>query len=693
MEQKKVSSGAYRSLLTIGTLYTYLYCMMASNVLLSMPILGGALFLAGQSAIMFSQLQVRRAISNNYLSRLWRRIGMALLVLIVLLLLGLIMLYPIGLENADFWRLAGLVLCSVLRPSATRYVLERGALTKKKAHILLGRAALVHLAFLPPLMLMLMLSPLPPEVIGSLLAGFFGSGLLECFSLGRARSRLQTWTEEEKQEMQALRGVHAYRIFQDVTLMVAAALQVLLVMAYTYISVSAEALLLCMAIALLCTYGTYLATERLLRRPLSRDSDPNVLLMLGLSLLLYGLILFIRMLSAEAGVISYVALALCTVGATVCVRVLVQMEADMRQVAAFGLGHAPGDLFDRVQQVRVDFATLLGQLVALLGLTVICIFTARSFPDDWTSLFRNVSPLLTLPALALVMVALLFAFLFPLTKQHLGKLRHYMELQEAGKENAALHAQLEEVVVRRSLKHYGIKLLIALIRPFYYHRIHGRERIHLDADVPSIFVCNHGEIYGPIVTNLYVPFSFRPWVTYEMLDKRAIADRVCNGSMRDVKWIPRPVLHKLVDQIAAPVLAWMMRSVDSIAVYHDQPRKLMQTFRETTAALEAGDNILLFPENSLSTADQRYAREGVSPFHTGFTMIGQLFYNKTGKCVQFIPLYADKRKRTITFGTPTRYNPKLPSAEEKERLCAYLRGEMLRVAGIRTGADESPREP
>ena len=36
---------------------------------------------------------------------------------------------------------------------------------------------------------------------------------------------------------------------------------------------------------------------------------------------------------------GYLALALCTVGATVCVRVLMHLEEDMRRVAAFAIGH------------------------------------------------------------------------------------------------------------------------------------------------------------------------------------------------------------------------------------------------------------------------------------------------------------------------------------------------------------------
>ena len=666
--------------MTIGTLYSYLYCVMASNVLLSMPILGGALFLAGRIAVLFGPL--RRPLQEGAVSRSLRRTVTALLIVLFLALMALMMIYPIGLESADFWRLAGIVLCIILRPAVMRYLLERSLIAgKKKSRIVLLLMGTQFL-FLPPLLLMLLLSPLERAMVWSLLGGYAVSGLLEWLSLRQMHERLRPYTEDDKKEIEALRGVHAYRIFQNVTLIIAAALQVTQVMTYTYIAITEEALILCMAIALLCTYATCLISDALLRRPLDRDRDPNIIMLAGLVLWLYGLILFIRSLDSPASVGGYLSLALCTVGATACVRVMMHMEDDVRRIAAFGIGHAPGAAVDMDQQLRMDFSTLVGQMVALLGLTLICVFTATDFPDDWHAIFRSFSPLLTLPALLLVGAALLFALLFPMTKQHMDKLRHYMKLRQEGEENAPLHDQLEAVVVRKSLKRYGIKVILFILRPLYYHRIKGKENIRLDEDTACIFVCNHGEIYGPIATNLYVPYSFRPWVTYEMLDRSVVADRVCSGTLKNQKWLPNWLMHFLVDKIAAPVLVWIMKSVDSIPVFHDNPRKLMQTFRETIAAMQAGDNILLFPENADTSENHRYAREGVSEFFTGFTMIGQLYYNKTGKCAQFIPLYANKRKRTITFGVPTRYNPDLPANDEKERLCAYLRNEMLRIAGL-----------
>ena len=125
-----------------------------------------------------------------------------------------------------------------------------------------------------------------------------------------------------------------------------------------------------------------------------------------------------------------------------------------------------------------------------------------------------------------------------------------------------------------------------------------------------------------------------------------------------------------------------MRSVESIPVYRENPRKLMLTFRETVAAMEAGDNILIFPENSLSTDDKRYQKEGVSEFFTGFTMVAQLYYNRTGKAPQFIPLYANKKKRTITFGDALRYDPENNPNDEKERICTTLRDELNRLAKL-----------
>ena len=680
MQESAQRGHAVRGFLTIGTLYSYLYCTLTSNVMVSMPILGGALYLTGQTALLFVSL--RRPAREGAVSKSMRRLGTALLVALLLLLLLLMTVYPIRLDSADFWRLAGIVLCIVLRPALTNYAVERAMLTHQKTMRILAYIGAVQFLFLPPLLLMLLLSPMSRGTVWALIGGYLVSGILESFPLERMSWRLRSLSEADKQELQALRGAHAYRMFQNVMLAAAAALQITQVMSYTYIAVSAGALIVCMGIALLCTYAASIGVDAVLRRGFKRGLDPQTLLLTGLALWLYGLVLFIQSLDHPGGITGYISLALCTAGATICVRMLSRMEDDMLQVAAFALGHAPGDAIDMAQQVRVSFSSLLGQMAALVGLTLISVFTSTDFPNDWGTAFRSFSPLLTLPALLLVGAALLFALRFPLTRDHLNKLRRYADLRGEGRENAPLHDQLEAVVVKKSLKHYGIKVILLILRPLYRHKILGRENVKLDEDIPCVFVCNHGEIYGPIAATLYVPYSFRPWVAAEIADVDAVAERTMNGTFQDVTGVKRKLLGFIMRKIGAPFLAWIMRSVDCIRVYRDSPRKLMQTFRDTIAAMQAGDNILLFPENAETSSDHRYVREGVSEFFTGFTMIGQMYHSKTGKCPLFVPVYANQRKRTITFGVPTRYNPDAPANEEKERLCDYLRGEMLRVAEL-----------
>lgn len=680
MSQQERKQAAGHELMNIDSLYAFLYCMLASNVLLDQPIVGGALYLAGHCAVLF--LHSRRSLRKEIIPPGLRRTGLLMVGLVALLSFAMMAFSPISIESANFWRLSGLVLCIILRPEMMRYLLEKSAIEKRKTSAIWGWLIGIQVLFLPFIALMLFVSPIDISTDWALLLGYAVSGLLECLSLKKVRYSLRGYSEEEKDTLQQLNKVHAYRMYQNTAIGIAAALQVTLVIVYTYLAVTADAVIVSMVLALLCTYAAYFATDALLKKRITGARDQSILTCAGLAVWLGGLVQFILTLEDPTLWQMALSLALCTIGATVCTRSLSRMEADMQRVAIFGLGKNPGRLLNAILHIKLEYAAILGQLVALVGLLMISVFTRHQYPADWETLFCSFSPLLTLPAVCLVTVALIFALLFPMTWEHMNKLRHYLELQARGEENMPLKNQLEAVVIKKSLKRYGIKLIILLLRPFYRHKIVGRENVHLDKDIPCIFVSNHGEIYGPVVNVLYVPYYFRPWTTFEMLDSKIIADRVCGGFLKDQKILPKGLCYFLVDKIAAPFLAWIMKSVESIPVYHDNPRKLMLTFRETVCAMEAGDNILIFPENAATSEDGKYQKDGVSEFFTGFTMTAQMYYSRTGKCCQFIPLYANKEKRTITFGQSVRYNAENPPADEKERLCRELRNELIRLSKL-----------
>lgn len=668
-KRKKTSCAAVGYFLTFGAFCSFFYCMLAADALVKQPLTGGALYL-----IAFFILLIGKLIRTGGMRLLsWSvRVIFTALPAALAFYAGTVM-RPAAADGA-FERLAAIALCAALR----RYIAPKKEKTARLA------AAGAHALLVAAAAGLLLSSSLPRGAAWALAGGFAVSGLPAILFPEKPWPRLAPLTEADKREIAALRGAHAVKMYQALLLTVAAALPAAQAMGYAYFAVMHAGLISRLIAALLCGWTAGLAALALLNRKKAEGADPNALLAAGLTVWLSGTILFIRAMKAALPAVACPALALCTSGAVLCGQAVVRLQDDIRRAMDFALGRAPGAAADAVLRTRFACASLTGQTVALAGLTAMAVLTKRAggFSGDWEEAMRSFGGALTLPALALVIAACFFALLFPLNREHLSKLKKYIALRGAGEENAPLRGQLEAAIVKKSVKNYGIKAIIFTLRLCYHYRVRGAESLKLDEDIPCVFVCNHGEINGPVVTKLFVPFPFRPWSTYEMLDRDVVADRCMNGTFEKVSGVRRKILGFFMEKLAASALVWIMRSVGCIPVYHDQPRKLMQTFRETVAAMEAGDNILLFPENSANTEDHKYVKEGISEFFTGFTMIGQMYAGRTGKCPLFVPLYADRRKRTITFGTPTRYNVDVSPNDEKERLCRDLRAEILRLAGI-----------
>ena len=102
---------------------------------------------------------------------------------------------------------------------------------------------------------------------------------------------------------------------------------------------------------------------------------------------------------------------------------------------------------------------------------------------------------------------------------------------------------------------------------------------------PTVFVCSHGDMAGPLATQCWLPFPTRPWVLHVFLSREE-----CRRQYRDYTFtqrfgLPRP---------AAALLAWavsgyasaLVRSVGAIPVYRGSAR-LKETFRRTVEALQA----------------------------------------------------------------------------------------------------------
>lgn len=658
----------------MGDLYAFIFCMLVSQSLVDMPIFGGALYMCARVALAFygTFLRERSAYLPGRVQG-WRR---AMLVVLMLLNLCVVVIYPAHLDNPRLWIVFAVVLVMLMREAVTLRLVRlsvSGGMEERRFVPLVAVFQVLHLA----VMAAVFLYNLPGSEGLFMLAGFGLCTGISLYGQMKERAHLQGMAaqppaDQVQEARQAVEGANAYKTYEKLSALILIALEMTLVLLYTFLAVSVQRMLWYMILAVACTLLAREAAEYVIRRRAARGktNDPTNLMLVGLLLWLYGLIVFNRSLGGPRleHVYIYISLGMCTAGSTVCATCMGRMEHTMAAVARFASGSAaPG--FRQMRSAVMEFAALLGQMLALGMLTALCFATGKNLPRDIHQLAASFQPLMVLPVMLIVLGALLSVLKFPLSSRHMEKLSRFLRLKDAGGDNPALRRQLESVVVQRRSQPFFIRAVMALLRPFYRHELKGVENIVPDEDNPIVFLCNHGELYGPIVCMLYIPVPIRPWSISEMVvDKHEVAAYVHKYTISRQKWLPEKLKWPIANLIG-PLSVWAMGQLESIPVFRNKLRELMKTFTLSVEAMEAGDNLLIFPENPDGVEQGKgYERAGVGEMFRGFAMLAPIYYNKTGKRCRFLPMFAHKGARTLSFGTAIEYDPETPPNEERDRI-------------------------
>lgn len=671
-------------LMSLSTLYEYMYATMLSSALGLMPVFGAAMFMSARVVVTMSRTLFGDG--RKYLTRRMRIAITALTAVMLICTLALILLSPMLWRREGVWLTFAVVLILCLRTQLGRRVTGRRMRQTIGARAYWIAMALIYLL---PLGGMAWLLTANMETVGAwqLWAGFAAGEALELYGLWRERDLLAL--EDVPDDIDAetvsrmaaeLREVNAYGAYQRMHMLILLALQMTLVMVYTFIGVTTQELMTGMLLAV----GLTIFMRELCDFFISRIRQPSAsqLLLIGLFLWLYGLFFFYRQVGGEVKLtLSYLSLALCMSGLTVSVTSLAELERQMTDVAQFKLKeHMRG--YSQMRAASTELAILLGQMVALILLTVLCLPAGLPSREiDLSRLGATFRPVMIIPPLLLLLGAIISTLRFPMNNRHFQKLAQWLTLEKEGIDNPALKQQLDSVVVRRHKNRFGVRIIITLLRPLYYHKVYGKENLAQYEEGTMILICNHGEIYGPVVANLYVPIAFRPWVISEMMERDAIIEHMYQGTMVRQKWLPERLKRPLLNLIT-PLFMWVFESLEAIPVYRGHPRELMKTFRETINAMQAGDNILVFPENGEEheAGQTGYVREGVGKLYTGFAMIAPMYYAKTKKSAVFVPIYASKKHRTLTIGHGIVYNPDNNATDEKLRIVDELLDAMRGMA-------------
>ncbi len=293
--------------------------------------------------------------------------------------------------------------------------------------------------------------------------------------------------------------------------------------------------------------------------------------------------------------------------------------------------------------------------------------------------------LLQIPLL-FMLVAVFFAFRQPLDYRNREKLMRFIESRSKTEQ---MRENLQGLFVRKYRMRFGVKILCTLARPFLHLRVAGREYLRRE-EYPSVFVCNHGFIYGPISAVIYLPTYFRPWVHNVMLDPDT-AFREMSKSLSFLKKIFGKRAGSCLIRQLTRATCWALNSCNPIPVIRGASRDVMTTFNESLKALEDGDNILIFPEkprNLLKAVpDADYNPDSVRSFYTGFAHIGKMYYDRCGKALLFYPLFSDRESHSFRIGKPVLYDPALEPHESKRRLAEQLQ---QRMSALEQSEDESP---
>lgn len=321
-----------------------------------------------------------------------------------------------------------------------------------------------------------------------------------------------------------------------------------------------------------------------------------------------------------------------------------------------------------ITRLFVALAHLIGMIcIAVAGFVVPSdqvSFVAQYDTQQTNETILTIQLLFSLIPAILLVPAFILSCQNPLTASTYKRVQEYLNNRRmTGERDEKLEEEFRFLLAKPYS--FGFSAFKASIRAMFpKHRVVGAQNV--ESKEAAIFVCNHQKAYGPIAMTLYLPFFFRPWVVYAITDVEACRKFIMNGITNWIK-LPKPIV-RLAANVLAPVLVWVMKSVEAIPVYREESRKkIFETFYQSMEVLKKGISIVMFPERE--TTDYT---ENIKQFRTGFAHIGRRFYDITGIKLNFYPVFGNRKKRTITIGKPIIYDPSNHYAVESERIAVSL---------------------
>lgn len=188
---------------------------------------------------------------------------------------------------------------------------------------------------------------------------------------------------------------------------------------------------------------------------------------------------------------------------------------------------------------------------------------------------------------------------------------------------------------------------------------------------PSVFIANHTRAKGPLAIQYLYPGYIRTWSNAKLVERKSCYDQFKNNIIKNIRG---ERLFRLLLPIGVPIVNWYYKKqLNCIPVYHDM--NVVKTFNTSVETLINGVNVAIYPE-----VKETVKNEVISNFATGFSYLGFYYYRKTGKLLQYYPVYIALTLRQIHFGKPIAYNPEIPMKEQSLLITEYLENSITELA-------------
>ena len=224
-------------------------------------------------------------------------------------------------------------------------------------------------------------------------------------------------------------------------------------------------------------------------------------------------------------------------------------------------------------------------------------------------------------------------------------------------------------MIRKRLSYFCFRLIRWMVWLFYPKV--SAEGVENLPDEPCIVVGNHTQMNGPICGELYFPGKRKIWCAWQMMYLKEVPayafQDFWSKKAKGVQWF-----YKVLSYVIAPVSVCVFNNANTIPVFHDA--RLTTTFKRTIKALDDGCNVIIFPE-----CYEPY-NNIVNQFQKHFIDIAKLYYKRTGKALNFAPLYIAPKLQKMVLGKPIRFSPEKLIEQERIRICDYLMNEITEIA-------------